>query len=82
LSSSAAGVLDLSGNLLEWQEDRWAGAPPAGVDVQGPAAGVDRVDRGGCWIFAPQYARVAFRDNYSPGFRISDLGFRLLRASS
>jgi formylglycine-generating enzyme required for sulfatase activity len=81
LSSSAAGVFDLSGNLLEWQEDRWAGAPPAGVDVQGPASGSARVDRGGSWDFDPRFARVAVRGGSSPGDRSRYLGFRLLRTA-
>jgi len=82
LSSSAAGALDLSGNLLEWQEDRWAAEPPAGVDVQGPVSGSNRVYRGGCWSFAPRVARVAFRDDYASGVRSLTLGFRLLRTAS
>jgi formylglycine-generating enzyme required for sulfatase activity len=82
LSSSAAGVFDLSGNLLEWQEDGWAGSPSAGVDAQGPASGSDRVDRGGSWNVVPRYARVALRVHNPPGNRHDRLGFRLLRASS
>ena len=82
LSSSAAGVFDFSGNLLEWQEDRQAGAPPAGVDVQGSASGSHRVNRGGSWYDDPRSARVAIRYYDTPGDRSYDLGFRLLRASS
>jgi formylglycine-generating enzyme required for sulfatase activity len=81
LSSSAAGVFDLSGNLFEWQQDRQAGVPPAGVDLQGPASGSDRVYRGGCWYYDPLYARVAARSYNTPGFRSSILGFRLLRTA-
>ena len=80
LSPSAAGVFDLSGNLLEWQEDRWAGAPPAGVDVQGPASGSFRVYRGGGGGNDPQNARVASRYGNAPGYRNNNLGFHLLRA--
>jgi formylglycine-generating enzyme required for sulfatase activity len=80
LSSSAAGVFDFSGNLLEWQEDWWASTPSAGVDVQGPASRSNRVLRGGSWYYGPRDARVADRYDYSPGFRNSRLGFRLLRS--
>jgi len=80
LSSSAAGVLDLSGNLFEWQQDWWAQLS-AGVDAQGPASGSLRVVRGGSWYDAPQYARVAIRFNDSPGVRDRTLGFRLLRTA-
>jgi len=82
LSPSALGAFDFSGNLFEWQKDGWAGAPPAGVDLQGPASGSVRVFRGGGWLFGPQYARVAPRNYSTPGDRDNDLGFRLLRTAS
>jgi formylglycine-generating enzyme required for sulfatase activity len=82
LSPSAAGILDLSGNLFEWQEGRWAAAPLAGVDFQGPASGSNRVSRGGGWSYAPRNARVAFRHDDAPGDRYISLGFRLLRTAS
>jgi formylglycine-generating enzyme required for sulfatase activity len=81
LSPSAAGVFDLSGGLWEWQEDWWT-QPSAGVDVQGPASGSDRVARGGSWSGVPRYARVAARGNNPPGRRFYFLGFRLLRTAS
>jgi formylglycine-generating enzyme required for sulfatase activity len=82
LSSSAAGVFDLSGNLSQWQNDRWSEALSAGVDVQGPASGSVRVGRGGSWFSGPQIARVAYRGSSTPGDRYSNLGFRLLRTAS
>jgi formylglycine-generating enzyme required for sulfatase activity len=82
LSPSAAGVFDLSGNLLEWQEDGWGGAPPVGVDVQGPASGSARVYRGGSWFNVPRIARVAHRVTGTPGNRGDYLGFRLIRTAS
>jgi formylglycine-generating enzyme required for sulfatase activity len=82
LSSSAAGVFDLSGNLLQWQNDGWSGAPSVGVDVQGLASGSNRVLRGSSWDFGPQNGRVAFRGSLSPDYRLEALGFRLLRTSS
>jgi formylglycine-generating enzyme required for sulfatase activity len=81
LSSSAAGVFDLSGGLWEWQKDWWVQVPPAGVDVQGPASGSNRVNRGGSWGSVPQYARVADCSFNSPGYRDDFLGFRLLRTA-
>jgi formylglycine-generating enzyme required for sulfatase activity len=80
LSSSAAGVLDLSGNLWEWQQD-WFGALSAGADVHGPASGSNRVLRGGSWDLGPRHARVAYRSDDPPARRGSDLGFRLLRTA-
>ena len=82
LSGSAVGALDLSGNVYEWVGDWHEGygqAPPAGVDVQGPASGSRRVTRGGSWDLVPQLARVAVRSYDVPGIRYSYLGVRLLR---
>jgi formylglycine-generating enzyme required for sulfatase activity len=81
LLSSAAGALDLSGNVWEWQQDVWLDPPAAGVDSEGPASGSYRVVRGGGWSFVPQGARVAGRSDYAPGRRYSFLGVRLLRTA-
>ena len=78
---SAVGSLDLSGNLWEWQRDVWLDPPAAGVDVQGPASGSNRVSRGGGWFFGPRRARVALRNYYAPGVRSNTLGVRLLRTA-
>ena len=80
LSSSAAGLFDLSGNLWEWQENWWAQLS-AGVDVQGPESGWYRVNRGGGWGGPAQNARIAVRSGNPPAYRVSNLGFRLLRTA-
>jgi formylglycine-generating enzyme required for sulfatase activity len=80
LHPSAAGALDLSGNLWEWQED-WLDTPAAGVDVWGPASGHSRVFRGGYWRnFAPN-ARISERNNLDPGSRRMFVGLRLARTA-
>ena len=81
LSGSAVGALDLSGNVYEWVDDWYGPVLPAGVDVQGPASGSDRVNRGGSWGYVPQFARVANRYDFTPGYRGSNLGVRLLRTA-
>jgi len=81
LLPSAAGALDLSGNVWEWQQDVWLDPPAAGVDSEGPASGSLRVRRGGSWGIDPQYARVANRGRSAPGDRYDFLGVRLLRAA-
>lgn len=43
------------------------------------ASGYHRVFRGGSWFFDPQIARVAFRGNFTPGYRYRSLGVRLMR---
>jgi formylglycine-generating enzyme required for sulfatase activity len=79
LLPSAAGVLDLSGNVWEWQQDWWSSPPAAGVDTEGPASGSNRVIRGGSWYDHPRNARVAYRYYVAPGSRYYYLGVRLLR---
>ena len=81
LLPSVAGALDLSGNLLEWQQDWFFNPPAAGIDSEGLASGLNRVFRGGCWDIGPQGARVASRGGYTPGGRLSILGVRLLRTA-
>jgi formylglycine-generating enzyme required for sulfatase activity len=81
LLPSAAGTLDLSGNVWEWQQDVWLDPPAAGVDSEGPASGPRRVFRGGGWYDDPLLARVAIRYDFTPGCRDSSLGVRLLRST-
>lgn len=35
-----------------------------------------QVNRGGCWNYYPEIARVAYRSRFTPGTRLSTLGFR------
>ncbi len=81
LLSSAAGTLDLSGNTVEWQQDVWSDVPAAGVDVQGPASGPDRVWRGGSWEDAPEFAGLLNGGFFSPDHRAPYLGLRLVRTT-
>jgi formylglycine-generating enzyme required for sulfatase activity len=81
LLPSAAGALDLSGNMVEWQQDVWSDVPAAGVDVQGPASGPDRVWRGGSWEDAPEFALLVYRISFLPDLRAPYLGLRLARTA-
>jgi len=84
LRANAYGLHDMSGNVVEWVWD-WhdPGAYAAGpvTDPLGPATGGFRVSRGGSWSFFAPYARVAFRNYFTPGYRNSDLGLRLVRTA-
>ena len=78
--ANAWGLHDMLGNVWEWTGD-WYGRYPSGsvTDPQGPSTGTRRVSRGGSWIHDARYVRSAYRFRYSPGIRIHDVGFRLVR---
>ncbi len=79
---TAAGLLDMGGNVAEWCHDYYA-IEPAGderelADPTGPREGAHRVVKGASWKSAGiANLRIAFRD-YSAGPR-NDLGFRICR---
>jgi sulfatase modifying factor 1 len=79
--ANALGLCDMSGNVLEWVWDRYAPYPTGSVtDPRGPdEGGSGRVNRGGSWSYAPDYARVANRNRGVPGVRFVILGVRLVR---
>jgi formylglycine-generating enzyme required for sulfatase activity len=81
LLPSAAGALDLSGNMMEWQQDWWSRPPVAGVDADGPASGYDRVWRGGSWEDAPGFVRLVYRSSFSSDSLAAYLGLRLARTA-
>jgi formylglycine-generating enzyme required for sulfatase activity len=76
---NAFGLYDMHGNLYEWCQD-WYGEYPenAVVDPQGPAAGRERVVRGGCWGIGPSGCRSAYRRPFEANRRSDCFGFRLV----
>ena len=82
--ANAWGLHDMHGNVCEWCAD-WYGkkyyeSSPA-LDPQGPARGVGRVLRGGCWGYPAVRCRSACRVGRRPGVRLPDGGFRVVLAS-
>jgi formylglycine-generating enzyme required for sulfatase activity len=80
--ANAWGLYDMHGNVWEWCLD-WEGNYPGGAvrDPTGPASGISRVLRGGCWNRDAFGCRSAYRVWYDVGISDDDLGFRLALSS-
>ena len=76
------GMFDMHGNVWEWCQDWWGYNLPGGsvTDPQGPDSGSDRVVRGGCWYNFGRLCRSGCRFAGQPGYRGSDVGFRVVLA--
>ena len=78
---NSLGIYDMSGNVFEWCQDRYAHdyyfSSPRD-NPQGPSTGSNRVFRGGSWYYAAQGCRAAIRRNSGPGNQGFSLGFRLV----
>jgi formylglycine-generating enzyme required for sulfatase activity len=72
------GFFDMHGNVWEWVSD-WKANYPGGAQTnpEGPAAGSDRVFRGGSWSHDGTHLRSAERLSNAPGFRSYIMGFRV-----
>ncbi len=81
-AANSWGLRDMLGNVWEWTSDWSAGIENAAVrDPLGPEEGSYRVQRGGSWFINARNCRAANRYFGSPGYRVSFVGFRLVRTA-
>ena len=80
------GLHDMHGNVYEWvqdcyEKDTYAGkAPNDGGPYDKPSC-ASRVLRGGSWGNVTRDLRAAYRSDFAPDYRVSDIGFRVCRVS-
>jgi len=77
---NAWGLHDMHGNVREWCWDRYGSySSAAQTDPTGSEYNINRMIRGGGWIYDDQYHRSAYRDNLLPHLTNHITGFRLVR---
>jgi formylglycine-generating enzyme required for sulfatase activity len=79
---NAFGLYDMHGNVSEWCNDYYGDDYYKQSPVKDPVglgSGVLYVFRGGNWVLNSRFARSAFRNRDVAGYRVPNLGFRLVR---
>ena len=78
--ANSLGLHDMSGNVWEWVQDKYAGYGSVGKD--NPIYenyGTTRGIRGGGWRSVPRDMRCSRRYEDVPAYRAGFMGFRLVR---
>jgi formylglycine-generating enzyme required for sulfatase activity len=82
-AANGFGLHDMSGNVWEWVNDWYSSSYYASspcMDPPGPAAGSNRVVRGGSWYYSAHSMRSSFRSSKPPNITDeTSHGFRVAR---
>ena len=82
LPANACGLVDLSGNVIEWTQDLYAPdyyTADGRTDPEGPEEGEGRSVRGGGWQYSASGLRVSYRNTIAQDYRSNFIGFRVAR---
>jgi len=74
------GIYDMSGNVYEWMADWYKETyyrESPRNNPKGPESGVEKVIRGGSWLYVPTFMHVSSRNKYGPDCLGFSVGFRL-----
>lgn len=78
--ASWVGALDMSGNVWEWTSSVYAGYPYGSQsESEATSADLQRVIRGGSWVYDPRDLRSVIRSRIGPSYWNKYLGFRCAR---